>query len=52
MKKTFSLILLSFVLISKAQSVRHIETVNDLWHFHKGSIDKPFSNDDSVFWEK
>ncbi|WP_298495947.1 glycoside hydrolase family 2 TIM barrel-domain containing protein [uncultured Algibacter sp.] len=52
MKKTFSLILLSFVLISKAQSVRHIETVNDLWHFHKGSIDKPFSNDDSVSWEK
>ena len=36
-----------------AQNLRLIETINDSWHFHKGNIEHPFSNDNSgITWEK
>lgn len=52
MKSIITFIFLSFVLVTKAQNVRHIETINDLWNFHKGTIEKPLSNNLDITWEK
>lgn len=52
MKSIITFIFLSFVLVINAQNVRHIETINDLWDFHKGAIENPLSNDLDVSWEK
>ena len=38
--------------LSNAQNVRHVETINDAWHFYKGKIENPFSKDESRNWEK
>ncbi len=42
----------SAVFCSNAQNIRHIETINDAWHFYKGEIKKPFSESESLKWEK
>ena len=52
MKRIITFIFLSLVLVSSAQNVRHIETINDLWNFHKGTIENPFSNNLDIPWEK
>ncbi|PQJ71733.1 glycoside hydrolase family 2 TIM barrel-domain containing protein [Polaribacter butkevichii] len=52
MSKVLTFVLLSFVFVVNAQNVRHIETINDLWNFHKGTIEKPFSNNGTIGWEK
>lgn len=50
-KKSLILLFLSICYITNAQQVRHIETINDLWSFHKGSIENPFSQESSTDWE-
>ncbi|GAA4814713.1 hypothetical protein [Litoribaculum gwangyangense] len=52
MKKLLSLLALILTASSYAEQVRHIETVNEAWYFHKGSVEKPFNTDDTVVWEK
>lgn len=52
MKSIITFIFLSFVLVTNAQNVRHIETINDLWNFHKGTIENPLSNNLDITWEK
>jgi len=51
-KKNLILLFLSVAFLANAQQVRHIETINDAWHFYKGKIEHPFSNDASRSWEK
>jgi len=51
-KKNLVLLFFSVALFSNAQNVRHIETINDAWHFYKGNIENPFSDDASRSWEK
>ena len=51
-KKNLVLLFLSIAFLANAQQVRHIETINDAWHFYKGKIEHPFSNDASRSWEK
>ncbi|MHB0753746.1 glycoside hydrolase family 2 TIM barrel-domain containing protein [Polaribacter sp. M15] len=51
-KKNLVLLFLSIAFLSNAQNVRHIETINDAWHFYKGKIDNPFSDDASRIWQK
>jgi len=51
-KKNLVLLFLSIAFLVNAQNVRHIETINDAWHFYKGKIEHPFSNDASRSWEK
>ena len=50
--KTLFFILTLFISVSQAQQVRHTETINDLWDFHKGSLSKPFLNKEDNSWEK
>ncbi|TBN03699.1 DUF4982 domain-containing protein [Hyunsoonleella flava] len=52
MKKILSLLVFAIAVSSYAQQVRHIETINESWHFHKGVLDKPFTNDAGTVWEK
>ncbi|GGD27417.1 glycoside hydrolase family 2 TIM barrel-domain containing protein [Hyunsoonleella pacifica] len=53
MQKLVKLLLCLSCFINYAQQVRHIETINDSWHFHKGNVEHPFSNDNSeITWEK
>lgn len=52
MRNILVLILMSFAFISKAQNIRHIETINDNWNFYKGKISKPFSDETTIDWEK
>ncbi|MFK8058617.1 MAG: glycoside hydrolase family 2 TIM barrel-domain containing protein [Polaribacter sp.] len=52
MRIVLVLILMGFAFISKAQNIRHIETINDSWNFYKGKIKNPFSNEKSGVWEK
>jgi len=51
-KKNLLLLFLSIVFFANAQNVRHIETINDAWHFYKGKIENPFSDDVSRIWQK
>lgn len=51
-KKNLVLLFLSIAFLVNAQNVRHIETINDAWHFYKGKIEHPFSNYASRSWEK
>lgn len=52
MKKILILLIAICINSVSAQQVRHIETINDLWYFHKGSIDAPFDSDNLITWEK
>tara|TARA_R110002096_G_scaffold9533_3_gene37611 strand:- start:73794 stop:76385 length:2592 start_codon:yes stop_codon:yes gene_type:complete len=52
MKNLLTLMLVSFVGFISAQQVRHIETINDSWNFYKGNVEKPFSSEASLEWEK
>lgn len=52
MKKILTLILISCLGFVYAQQVRHIETINDSWHFYNGHIENPFSSESSLEWEK
>ena len=51
-KKNLLLVFLGVAFFANAQNVRHIETINDAWHFYKGKIKNPFSDDASQSWEK
>ncbi|NJX14553.1 glycoside hydrolase family 2 TIM barrel-domain containing protein [Tamlana crocina] len=51
MKKLLSLLLLLSSLWNYAQQVRHIETINEAWHFYKGSLEQPFDTDETIVWE-
>jgi beta-galactosidase len=51
-KKNLLLLFLSIAFLVNAQQVRHIETINESWNFYKGKIDKPFSTESSLEWEK
>ncbi|XCF05480.1 glycoside hydrolase family 2 TIM barrel-domain containing protein [Tamlana crocina] len=51
MKKLLSLLLLLSSLWNYAQQIRHIETINEAWHFYKGSLEQPFDNDETIVWE-
>ncbi|WP_299016004.1 glycoside hydrolase family 2 TIM barrel-domain containing protein [uncultured Polaribacter sp.] len=52
MKKIVVFLLMAhFGAIMHAQQVRHIETINDAWHFYKGEVEKPFSPATTVNWE-
>ena len=51
-KKNLVLLFLSIAFLANAQNVRHIETINDAWHFYKGKIENPFFNDETRIWEK
>ncbi|WP_299064219.1 glycoside hydrolase family 2 TIM barrel-domain containing protein [uncultured Polaribacter sp.] len=51
MRSIALLIIISFVGIVNAQNIRHIETVNDNWHFYKGELELPFSIDKTKVWE-
>ncbi len=52
MKKTFILLFLSIFYIANAQQLRHIETINDHWEFHKGNVEDPFTDKPATVWEK
>jgi beta-galactosidase len=52
MKKILTLLLLNTIWITTSQNLRNIETINDLWHFHKEAIEKPFNDDATIAWEK
>jgi len=52
MKNSIALILISFIWVIKAQNIRHIETLNDNWSFYKGTLEKPFSEDNTTGWSK
>ncbi|MBC3758664.1 DUF4982 domain-containing protein [Hyunsoonleella sp. SJ7] len=51
MKKLLSLLLLLSSLWNYALQVRHIETINEAWHFYKGSLEQPFNTDETIVWE-
>ena len=51
MKNILALILISFAFATTAQNIRHIETINDSWHFYKGEITAPFSPETTVDWK-
>jgi len=51
MQKLLSLLALILTAFSYAQQVRHIETVNEAWYFHKGSLETPYNTDETVVWE-
>ncbi|MFC2110017.1 glycoside hydrolase family 2 TIM barrel-domain containing protein [Bacteroidota bacterium] len=50
MKNKLTLLLLLVAFCSYGQQLRHIETINEAWNFHKGSLKLPFSN--KTIWEK
>jgi beta-galactosidase len=52
MKKLVCFLLMTYFGVIHAQQVRHIETINDSWHFYKGHIENPFSGESSLEWEK
>ena len=51
-KKNLLQLFLSIAFLSNAQQIRHTETINESWNFYKGKIQKPFSNDKALKWEK
>ncbi|WP_248722399.1 glycoside hydrolase family 2 TIM barrel-domain containing protein [Seonamhaeicola sp. ML3] len=51
MKQLLSLLLIITSISQYAQQVRHIETTNEAWVFHKGSLEKPFDNNEHITWE-
>ena len=51
MKKIVVFLLMAHFGVLYAQQVRHIETINDAWHFYKGEIAAPFSPETNVDWE-
>lgn len=51
MRKLLIIVLLCIAHTSHAQNIRHVETLNEAWLFHKGSIANPFTDSDSVVWE-
>ncbi|WP_282122017.1 glycoside hydrolase family 2 TIM barrel-domain containing protein [Algibacter mikhailovii] len=52
MQNFIKLVLFLCCITSYSQQVRHIETINEAWHFYKGSIEDPFSNNNKISWEK
>lgn len=52
MKKIVVFLLIAHFGVVYAQQIRHIETINDAWHFYKGEIKAPFSPETTVNWEK
>ncbi|WP_397445700.1 glycoside hydrolase family 2 TIM barrel-domain containing protein [Polaribacter sp. R77954] len=52
MKKILVFLLMAHFGALYAQQVRHIETINDAWHFYKGKIENPFPDDASRIWQK
>ena len=50
-KKNLVLLFLSICYFTNAQQARHTETINDLWNFHKGSIENPLSKKLAIDWE-
>lgn len=52
MKKLLLFILIAAVSFVHAQQIRHIETINESWHFYKGHIENPFSSSTALEWEK
>ncbi|WP_396600616.1 glycoside hydrolase family 2 TIM barrel-domain containing protein [Algibacter sp. R77976] len=52
MKNLLTVIFVTFVGLVYAQQVRHIETINDAWKFHKGNIQNPFSSETDISWEQ
>ncbi len=51
MRKLIVVVLLFIAHINYAQHIRHVETLNDAWLFHKGSIANPFKEAYTVAWE-
>ncbi|WP_298763431.1 glycoside hydrolase family 2 TIM barrel-domain containing protein [uncultured Polaribacter sp.] len=51
MKKIAVFLLMAHFGALYAQQVRHVETINDAWHFYKGEIKTPFSPATTVDWE-
>ncbi len=51
MKRIVIIILLVIVPSGYAQHIRHIETLNDAWLFHKGPVTNPFNASYTVAWE-
>ena len=49
---TYTIALLSISLLTNAQNIRHIETINDAWSFYKGEIINPFTKTTNLIWEK
>ncbi len=52
MKRIIALALFCISLLTNAQNIRHVETINDVWNFYKGEINNPFTNTSNVVWEK
>ena len=50
MRSKLTLLMLLSVFCSFAQQVRHIETVNEAWSFHKGNLELPLS--EKITWDK
>ena len=52
MKRIITLALCCISLLTNAQNIRHIETINDAWSFYKGEIINPFTKTTNLVWEK